>query len=242
MEKKYYSIRIVPEIEPGTDAQGAPNKPVYIRKTNPTGAVAALKDEDGNPLFPAQRTMHLELFEEDENYALGGDVKPFTLNIFENSDTLLFDKIEEMVNDNKQHDIMMTKRQTMKLNEKLPGLVRTRVCPEYKAFFINRKTGKLEYLKATRRQANGDFEKEIVTLTKVQYFLFANQVNEDDDAVRYATEVARVRPHMTGGGTDDNVVETAKKEAEEKVDNSNVQQLNVEPMPGQQQAAAAGGN
>lgn len=211
-----YSIRVIPNVvNDGTDEEGKPKvKVTYIRKTNPSEKTRALKDEEGNSVFPVQRMMHLQLFEEDTEHTLGGDTKAFTQNIFENSDSLLFDKIEILVNTKEKHKVLATQSKVMNLNEKLPGLVRNRPAPDHYATYIA-KDGSTKRLRANRRTSSGDFEKEDVVLGKVSYFLFSNQVNDEDDAIRYAIELHaisndQVRP------TDTVAADTAKAEVEKE--------------------------
>ena len=161
--------------------------------------------------------MWLEVFRQGSAGKLDVDNRPFTVNIFENSDSTLFEAIEEMVNDEAQHTVKDTARKPMVLNELMPGLVRVRKAPAHYAT-RNNAEGVAVRLRANRiNRKTGDPVKEDVILESVSYFLFAGQVDNETDEVRYRTELARIHDQLVKA-TDLNPGEIAaalEKEGEE---------------------------
>jgi hypothetical protein len=194
LQAKLYKVRVVPFV-PKAQVNQETGKPeqkpaVYIRTTNPSEKALAVKDADGNQVFGKQKFMQLEIFEQDENNRLSGDVKAFTVNIFERTHRLLFDVISEMVTDESQYTEMKTSSKARVLKDNLPGLVRRRTCGSYYATRIA-KDGSTKILMQNTKNKDGNFNPEPVVMDYVSYFLFKNEVNNDDDEIRYRQETQR---------------------------------------------------
>jgi len=206
LTEKKYKVWVVPQLDeakPDPNNAGAflPQKANYIQMTNPDEAARAIKDQDGKTVFMPQRFIHLQVFEEGETL-LGGDTKPATVNIFENVDPILFDKLESLIKTEGQHKIMPTAKQIMELNESLPGLVRNRKTGKYTATRRN-KAGAMVPLMQNRRLADGNFVEEPVVRQVVTYFLFGNQVNPDDDEIQFINAKNRIKTWVGGTTPED---------------------------------------
>lgn len=209
LEKKQYKVWVIPHVGPKQDDpnnQGAklPGKATYIRTSNPDETAQAVVDQDGKKVFLPQRFIHLQVFEEGNTSFLGGDTKPATVNIFENSDRILFGKLEQVIGDKERHEVMKTDAQVMVLKDSLPGLVRNRdISPRQYYATYRDSNGKTQMLKMNRRQNDGNFKEEPVVMTTVSYFLFDNKVNADDDAIEFNNELNRITNWVKGATPED---------------------------------------
>lgn len=198
---KQYKVRIIPHLQNKTTTdEGTEVKAVYCRKTSPDEA--ALKAG-----FKPQRFFHLELFDAGSG-RLGGDTKPHTLVIFENTDRILFDELNEIMKDEGNY-VTYESNKVRLLNDPIPGLVRRRKCAQYYAYQIN-KTGRMVKLLQNRRQPDGTFEQEPTIMDYVRYFLFENEVNNEDDEIKFLQAVNRAMRfpvQATGEPTGDDVPE-----------------------------------
>ena len=212
-DKKSYSLRVIPELKSvqKKDADGNPidgateKKATYIRRSK--------ADADND--ITSDRFVHLQLTEKGETL-LAGDTKPYTLTVFAGANPVLFDNLEMLITGDDfktKRNILPTESKVMVLDEPLPGLVRRKKCKKHKATYTN-KAGNIAILKANKKQPDGSYQKEEVILDFVQYFLFDNQVNEDDDELQYIRAVGRLLKPI-GGDTEEVV---AKATAEVKTD------------------------
>jgi hypothetical protein len=194
MERKLYSIRVIPEIVKKADPaiEGAfVYSHKYERLSKPDEKAKA-KD------FKQENFLHLELYEEDDQFLLGGDTKPHTEVLFANASPVLYDKLIALVENEEEYKILNKKSGVIKLNQKLPGLVVNRQTKPYYATYMG-KDGRQLPLKANRRNPEtGDFEEEKVVMEKLSFFLFANQVTPEDLEIRFQTEKNRIKSWVKG--------------------------------------------
>jgi len=217
LQRKLYTIKVVPEegsLKDKTDEASGDvikAKPKYIRRTKPSE-----KAKTADPNFKPQKFGHLQLIQREEGQFFGGDSKPFTLTVFQNTDSDLFERIEEAVTTDAMHTIIPTASKTMVMNDKLPGLVRNRPAPPHYAMVAG-KDGAMRRLQSTNKTESGDYVKQDVILNSVSYFLMPAKVNKDDDAIRYAQELDAIKKyHVTA--TPEATVVKAKVEATETED------------------------
>lgn len=183
--KKQYKVRIVPFLRKSTtEEDGTTTKAVWCRTSKPSEAA-----QEAN--FKPTRFYHLEIYNENANQKLGGDTKPYTIVIFENTDKILFSALNELEQDEKEYTLLENSKVKV-LNEKIPGRVRVRPAPAYYATRFD-KNGETVKLQQNERLPNGSYAPSDVILEKVSYFLFENECNEQSDEVKYISAVKRTK-------------------------------------------------
>jgi len=207
---KNYKVRIIPRIKTTTtEENGSEKTAVYCRTSNP--GEASIKAG-----FKKSRFYHLEVFSKGSTSRLGGDVKPFTIIVFANSEKLLFEALQEIESED-DHQILSSNLVKV-LKDALPGLVRHRSCSPFYATRMT-KDGVEEKLMQTERQPDGKFKEMPVILEKVSYFLFENELNSDADNIKYSNAVKRAMRNAV----------KATEGVEELVDESKVPDAEEEP-------------
>jgi hypothetical protein len=210
MEKKNYAVRIIPSIKKVAGEDGEKLVPKYKRFSNPNEKAKAKG-------FKPTSFFHLEVYEKNEANPLGGDTKPYTLIIFENRESLLFDAISQLMEDKSNYTVLPTKRKPAVLNVPLPGLLRKVPCSPYYATLVG-EDGVEKRLQQNRRDPAGNYIEEDVVLDYVAYFLFENEVSDDGDAVKRNMALKAISGNFVKGNAEVEHVEAKKVEAKEEVE------------------------
>jgi len=192
MKLKDYTVRIIPKLTKKSGEDGDEIVTKYLRRTNPSEK--ARKDGKVKPTS----FFHLEVFEKGKK-KLGGDTKPHTIIIFENTDPILFENIAELDGDDTCYRIIEASKNKPKiLTEELPGLLRKKKCAPYYATRVN-SDGRVVKLTVNKKQPDGNFGEDTVILTSVRYFLHENDVNTDADEIAYVTAVDNTSAWLVKG-------------------------------------------
>lgn len=202
--KKDYKVRVVPKLKKSQGDEGTETKVVYQRTSSP--GEKSIKAGFGKSKF-----YHLEVFDAGTG-RLGGDVKPFTITVFQNSEKLLFDALAEIEGED-DHTIMENSKVKV-LKDTLPGVVRKRPCAPYYATKMNSESVE-EKLLQSERQPDGNFKKMPVIMENVAYFLFENELNEDADNIKYANAVKRAMKNAVTATTGAEPTGSTDPDAEE---------------------------
>jgi len=214
--KQKYTVRVIPIVTAmANDEAGNPVAPKvsYIKKSNPNEKAQAKG-------YKSEEFLHLELFRKGgDDDPLAGDVKPFTLNVFSNSNSILFDAIEDLVNTEGKYDELKGKSKARILKNTIPGLVVKTPCAPYYPMVTNKTTGVESPLMANKKQPDGNYLPEKVILENVEFFMFDSQVPEDQDEfdemkkISAVPEIARaLRNPVTASSEAEVVVATAEAE------------------------------
>jgi hypothetical protein len=209
-ELKDYVVRIVPKVITVDDEEkGKVKKPVYCRPSKPSEAAQKAG-------FKASKFYHLEIFDRGKSgRKMGGDTKPYTMVVFENSERLLFDAISEIEADKDEYTVMENNLVKVLNKESLPGLLRKRPAPQYFATRIDKNGAEVKLMQSVR-QPNGSYLEEPVILESVTYFLFENELNQDADEIKYANALKRTQMWRVKATADEAPVETPDEEEEEE--------------------------
>lgn len=177
MEPKKYTMRVIPNPVPpvAKDDQGnsiAP-KVIYLKKTKNTEK-RSLNNIAQNEYY------QVELYEQAEN-PFHSNPKPYTLNVFKNSNPGWFDFIADLLEDKSMHTVSPS-NYTATLKEVLPGLVADVPTGfKYYATVMNKETGAETILKSNQRnRKTGDYSMEAVVINKVTFFMTKSQVDQSE--------------------------------------------------------------
>lgn len=175
MKKNLYTATMIPEITGGgRDENGKEleKKVSYVHTSNPNEKARAAG-------YNADKFIQLQLYYQGEN-PLDVDLRPYTMNVFRNTNPTLFRVIEGMI-ENKEYDVVSDTSLAANLKNKIPGLVRTREVPKYYPYNID-KTGKsVKLMPRVRNDETGDYEPTPVIMNSVTYFMPGTMVPDTGD-------------------------------------------------------------
>ena len=178
----------------------------FIRTTNPDKQAK----EAG---FNAQDWVQCQLHERVPDGTIGGNRRYLTLNLFENSDSAIFDLIKEKIVE-KDYDEIKGSKLKVKLKAPMPGTIRMFETPfKYTPKFRNDE-GIEENLRANPRQPDGSFlikkDRPDVVMNTGKVFILESEFESMDAIV--TTEIERLRANALPES------ETTKVTVEKKVE------------------------